>query len=54
MRWPSVLAVFAALAACGQGRARGPFGGLPLDGQIGQIGQIDQIAAAGASRWVFH
>jgi hypothetical protein len=51
MRWPSVLAVFAALAAGGQGRARGPLGGLPLDGQIGQI---DQIAAAGASRWVFH
>lgn len=59
MRWPSVLAVFAARAAWGDRTAKGPFAGWPRDGSIdgsrdGSInGSLDQIAAAGEPRWVF-
>ena len=34
MRWPSVLAGFAAAAACGDRTTSGPFDGLPLDGDF--------------------
>jgi hypothetical protein len=34
MRWPAVFAVLAALAACGDSAASGPFDGLPLDGDF--------------------